>query len=85
MRVAKYMASNIAAIKYSQNQRLRFISRIIAYFILNVKATTQKIYIARSKYPRRNMHFRYEPTDLDVVFRGTDNNARWPTSLYSFD
>lgn len=31
------------------------------------------------------MHLRYDPTDFDVVLRGTDNNARCPTSRYSFD
>ena len=43
------------------------------------------IYIARNKYPRRNMHLRYAPTDLDVVLRGTDIRLRWPTSRYSLD
>jgi hypothetical protein len=42
-------------------------------------------YIALSRYPRRNMHFLYEPTDLEVVLGGTDIMALWPMSLCSFD
>ena len=42
-------------------------------------------YDARSRYPRRIMHLRYAPTDLDEAFGGTDSNARWATSLDSFD
>ena len=50
-----------------------------------MKVLAANFYTARNKYPRLNMHLRYDPTDFDVVLRGTDNNARWPTSRYSFD
>ena len=73
------MPKIMAIEKHNQNHIERFMSDIISQKIMHSKAFGKKDfynYIARNKYPRRNMQRRYAPIVRDVVLRGTDSKLR---------
>ena len=85
IRVKKYIANNMATMKYIQNRIDFFMPIIISQKSQCAKRRAKINQLARNRYPRRNIHRRYAPTVFDVVLRGTDSNERCPASLYSFD